>query len=243
MVEKGWPAQKMTKFISDLSADSKSGSNLFAVLLTTGALNPFHNGHLDILERARRTVENQHGFTVLGGFISPSHELYVRGKCERQAQFYFPTTIRVKLAQLACRDSDWIECGTWESSREGYWPDFPEVLSDLQRFLSEWPSTQGLNINVLYVCGLDHALRCGLSNGMGMESIGVVILPRSGEAPTQSIPSRLVFAATEDNAAVAQLSSTEVRKALERGQAIPEAWMPAPVAAELTRAFASLTTQ
>ena len=45
------------------------------VLLLTGALYPVHAGHVASLVAARRAVE-AHGWCVLGGFLSPSHDLY-----------------------------------------------------------------------------------------------------------------------------------------------------------------------
>ena len=243
-VVRGWPEKKLAENVSFVARDpSLFEHKKLAVLLTTGALNPVHNGHLDILERARRFIEAQHSFKVLGGYISPSHALYVEGKCKWNGQVYFPTKDRVGLTQLACEGSNWIDCATWESSRTGYWPDFPEVLKDLQDFLAERADTKDRDIKVLYVCGLDHAQRCGLSSGFDMPNIGVVILPRSGDAPTESDPDRLIFAATEGNSAVEQLSSTEIRKLLESGGKIPEAWMSSRVSEELARMYAKLPKQ
>ena len=45
------------------------------VLLTTGAMNPIHLGHVEMLVHARNTLEERHGFRVLAGFLSPSHDL------------------------------------------------------------------------------------------------------------------------------------------------------------------------
>jgi nicotinamide mononucleotide adenylyltransferase len=46
------------------------------VLLTTGALNPVHRGHVAMFDKARVSLEAAFGLEVVGGFLSPSHDLY-----------------------------------------------------------------------------------------------------------------------------------------------------------------------
>jgi len=53
-----------------------------AVLVLTGALSPVHVGHVASLDIARAVLEAE-GLAVLGGFLSPSHESYVRPKMAR----------------------------------------------------------------------------------------------------------------------------------------------------------------
>jgi hypothetical protein len=53
------------------------------VLLTTGAMNPVHLGHLNAMERARQHMTSL-GYHVVGGFMSPTHDDYVRPKMMKQ---------------------------------------------------------------------------------------------------------------------------------------------------------------
>jgi hypothetical protein len=53
------------------------------VLLSTGALNPVHIGHLNAMHRARAYLSLL-GFHVLAGFLSPTHDNYVRPKMLHQ---------------------------------------------------------------------------------------------------------------------------------------------------------------
>jgi hypothetical protein len=212
-----------------------------AVLLSTGGLNPIHNGHLDLFNRAKRCLENEHNFAVVGGFISPSHDLYVGPKCKAHKTFHFSAHDRLKLTRLACQDSDWLECASWESEQEGYWPDFPEVLQALQDFLSSSDETKMRSFTVLYVCGLDHADKCCLHGGFHRPNQGVVIVPRSDMPPASSKPDLLVFGVTETNAEVEHLSSTLVRRALHEGTPIDPSWMSRPVAEELYRIYTQQT--
>jgi hypothetical protein len=53
------------------------------VLLSTGALNPVHLGHVSAMERAREYL-NYAGYNVVGGFMSPTHDDYVGPKMQSQ---------------------------------------------------------------------------------------------------------------------------------------------------------------
>ena len=231
-----WPLKKLLANINRITASSTR----LAVLLSTGALNPVHNGHVDILERAKRFLEQDNKFCVVGGFLSPSHDLYVYPKCRRLNTLAFASSERLKLTQLACQASEWIDTASWESQQQGYWPDFPEVLQALQDHLAASPNSSVYSFTVFYVCGRDHADKCGLHNGFGVPNQGVVIVPRSGDPPAASNAQLLVFGVTEVNAAVEHLSSTAVRAVLQSGAAIPPDWMPQAAAEELRRLYAAL---
>ena len=60
------------------------------VLLTTGALNPIHIGHLKMLKIAQDNLEKK-GFEILCTFISPSSDSYLEYKKYYSPNFfYFP---------------------------------------------------------------------------------------------------------------------------------------------------------
>ena len=50
----GWP---LTKLLAAAALADAARAPKLAVLLTTGALNPAHLGHLDAVRRARRCLE------------------------------------------------------------------------------------------------------------------------------------------------------------------------------------------
>src|SRR5689334_3025389 len=54
------------------------------VLLSTGGFCPVHDGHLAMMEAARAAAE-QAGFDVIGGYLSPGHDEYLRMKCGSSA--------------------------------------------------------------------------------------------------------------------------------------------------------------
>ncbi len=57
------------------------------ILLSTGALNPVHLGHVSVMHRARAHMISL-GFHVVAAFLSPTHDDYVRPKMQRQVLFF-----------------------------------------------------------------------------------------------------------------------------------------------------------
>jgi nicotinic acid mononucleotide adenylyltransferase len=219
-----WP---MGKILSHLSMDGGGATDdrKWCVLVTTGAMNPLHNGHIRMIEKAKEKL-SQEGYNVLGGFISPSHDLYVRPKCKRYRCIFLPAEIRCRIVDLACEDSDWISCGKWESwSKHCHWPDFPEVVHELRAFLTQTPGLEG--VHVFYVCGEDHFRKCGLESGlMYSKREGVIMVRRGtvrGRKPCRTMdrPDLLVYvASSEPDAKTGDLSSTIIRQRLVQQKSI-----------------------
>ena len=179
------------------------------VLLTTGAMNPIHQGHIQMLECAKATLEEE-GWSVWTGFISPSHDLYLQGKTRGKG--FVSAEQRVEMAQLATKDSSWIEVATWESQQEGDWPDFPEVIDDLYERLSQLHS----NIFVFYVCGSDHVHYC--MRILNQPRKGVVVVPRMGDSNIRRFSDPEIIYVDLQNHPMASVSSTEVRNLLFSNQ-------------------------
>ncbi|CAN1557504.1 NadD Nicotinic acid mononucleotide adenylyltransferase [Mycobacteriaceae bacterium] len=177
------------------------------VLLTTGALNPIHRGHVAMFDRARDVLESEYGIDVVGGFLSPSHDTYLSGKHGDPRKF-FPAAQRLALCAAATEDHPFLAVASWESSVSGHWPDFPEVTATLERVLDE--RFPGEGIGVIYLCGQDHfryAARARLP--------GVAVVTRAGRAE-RSDTARTIFAVpTASDDPYGQMSSTQVREALK----------------------------
>jgi len=177
------------------------------VLLTTGALNPVHRGHVAMFDRARDVLEAEYGIDVVGGFLSPSHDTYLSGKHGDPRKF-FPAAQRLALCAAATEDHPFLAVASWESSVSGRWPDFPEVTAALERVLDE--RFPGEGIGVIYLCGQDHfryAARARLP--------GVAVVTRAGRAE-RSDTARTIFAVpTASDDPCGQMSSTQVREALK----------------------------
>ena len=185
------------------------------VLLTTGALNPVHRGHVAMFDRARDALEAEYGLDVVGGFLSPSHDTYLSGKYlsgkrlsgKHRDETFFPAAQRLALCAAATKDHPFLAVASWESSVSGRWPDFPEVTATLERVLDE--RFPGEGIGVIYLCGQDHfryAARARLP--------GVAVVTRAGRAERSDAARTIYAVPTAADDPCGQMSSTQVREAL-----------------------------
>jgi nicotinic acid mononucleotide adenylyltransferase len=195
------------------------------VLLTTGALNPVHLGHVAMFDRAKNCLESEHGFGVVGGFLSPSHDAYLSGKYGDSA--FFAASQRLAMCAAATKDHPWLAVTSWESSVFGRWPDFPEVTARLEEVLADrFPDEE---IQVMYLCGQDH-----FGYAVTSRLPGVAVVSRAGKSE-RTDPARNIYAVRADaEDPVSQLSATRVRDALSKKdiQAL-KAWVHPDVAALL----------
>jgi NAD+ synthetase len=129
----------------------RSGKPL-AVLLTTGALCPVHPGHVEMLEQARLALEKQ-GIGVLAGYLSPSHDEYVLGKCGSQVP---SAAHRLHLCRQAVLDSDWLMVDEWEALHTSVALNFTDVIERLTGYLNRHLNC-AQPIRVYYVFGSDNA--------------------------------------------------------------------------------------
>jgi len=177
-----------------------------AILLTTGSMNPVHLGHVACFTKAKKDLEEKHGFTILAGILSPSDS----GWCRRKEFGCFPNDVRIQLAKIAVGESDWISVGEWECSQGMI--DFPVVCVHYQEVLNNaFPEK---NIEVYYLCGADHATKCGLT--YGRKKYGVVAMARPGyQVRTKTNVSKRFYLVQGDEF---DASSTEIRSALVGGE-------------------------
>merc|ERR1712195_374216 len=92
----------------------KDGGKDLVVLLACGAYNPLHWGHLEILKLAKYGVEAS-GATVIGGFMSPAFDEYVKRKGDSTGESWAGAVDRLDMVQLATIDSDWLCPYAWEA--------------------------------------------------------------------------------------------------------------------------------
>lgn len=159
-----WPSKKMDARIA--AADPKTPR---AFLISTGALNPVHTGHIAQFEAVKRNLEGK-GYTVIAGFLSPSHDEYVGSKVRRTCggdlrRHFAEGYHRVIMVDLALESSDWLSAAAWEVNQPEF-VDFPSVSAQLRAWLHARGSFRNDVDRVVYVCGLDHFSRCGLSAGL-----------------------------------------------------------------------------
>ncbi|MBS2017237.1 MAG: hypothetical protein JST00_30420 [Deltaproteobacteria bacterium] len=151
------------------------------VLLSTGAFCPVHDGHLEMMNRARAAAERA-GFDVLGGYLSPGHDRYIALKCGPAA---IPAYERMRGCAEAVRGSDWLSVDPWEALHRRVSVNYTDVAARLRAYLRRHVDPR---IEVLYVCGGDNA-RFALAF---TEEGGCVVVGRpTGEAEAAKWRARL----------------------------------------------------
>jgi hypothetical protein len=212
IIETLWPMEKMHRMYKLYGKPASKG---YAVVLTTGALNPVHLGHSALIDQSIIRLR-QVGYTVIGAWLSPSNDLYVQPKAEYQKTIGLSAAFRVEAARRAIAYHPLIEVGMWESSPErNYWPDFPEVCFELQKeIVKEFKkSNYSGDVTLFYACGTDHAKNTGLYN-KAQPWGGVVVVPRDSEIAKPENPSFKLYVAPPAIGTIFTFSSTKVRQAI-----------------------------
>jgi len=147
--------------------------------------------------------------SVVAGYISPSHDEYVERKL---GDDYIPAKHRLKMCKLSLADSAWISLSKWEAMQPCF-VNFPEVINYHATFLRDkFPNHDLL---LLYLCGVDHAIRCKLFLG---QSYGVAAIARKKNFPGYFEKLKgLVHEELDDNfnfedTETEDMSSTEIRE-------------------------------
>lgn len=149
----------VNKIIDNLE---KVKSNNPVVLLTTGGFDPIHEGHIYMMEFAKKTLE-QNGYDVVGGYFSPSHQTYVSTKPYCKTNSFE----RVDLCQDVIKDSDWLMIDPWEALYVKTYINFTDVIQRLELYLQKHVNSK---IKVAYVFGGDNSefMYCFESQGIGI---------------------------------------------------------------------------
>lgn len=132
------------------------------VLLSTGGFYPIHQGHIDMMELAKQTFNNN-GFNVVGGYLSLSHDDYIKTK-----PFYNTTSLqRLDNAQKIISDSSWLMIDPFESLWAPTYINFTDVITRLEKYLQKYVDKK---IKVAYVCGDDNVnfMYCFEKYGFGV---------------------------------------------------------------------------
>ncbi|KAH3761730.1 nicotinamide mononucleotide adenylyltransferase [Pelomyxa schiedti] len=128
------------------------------VLLATGSFNPVHHMHIRQFEIARHWLNSHENLHVVAGYISPSHDGYLRDKLGDQAIAW---TERVRMCELAvedhftqfpAEDGFTIFVDKWEGMQSRF-IDFPDVARDRRDFFAS--RFAAFNLITLFLCGTD----------------------------------------------------------------------------------------
>ncbi|PNG50391.1 MULTISPECIES: hypothetical protein [unclassified Variovorax] len=138
------PLMKVRRALAQSPEDARK-----LVLLSTGSYSPMHEGHIALMERAR-THAQELGYTVVGGYMSPSHDAYVSVKNGGTAALHAEQ--RIALAEEAVRHSDWLSICPWEARHAPEALNFTDVLDRLAAYLARHVDA----IELGYVFGSDN---------------------------------------------------------------------------------------
>ena len=122
-----WPMKKLEKEWNQWEMwQPHHGIRKTAILLSTGAMNPIHLGHIESMNLAKHRLREE-GYLVIGGFISPSHEGYVKPKMARKNERYFPTDVRLEMVRRAVgRLGQFGDVQLWHGDIDSEWMEVEE---------------------------------------------------------------------------------------------------------------------
>jgi nicotinic acid mononucleotide adenylyltransferase len=120
------------------------------VLLSTGGFFPVHRGHLEMMERARDAATAA-GWSVVGGYVSPAHDDYIRLKC---GSVPVGVSQRLARAEQAIAATGWLSIDPWEALGRRVAVNYTDVTARLEAYLRAHVDDE---IEVAFVCGGDNA--------------------------------------------------------------------------------------
>jgi nicotinic acid mononucleotide adenylyltransferase len=211
-----------------LNSKQKSDKATPVVFLTTGALNPVHKSHVHQLLLARDHFDQLgtndddgcYRYKPVAGLLSPTHDIYVCAKLGKKA--WISQNHRLEMVNLAAQEfslDGFVMASAWETMQNDFC-DFPQACRSHQEILRQHVAPQ---IEVVYCCGSDHALKCGLNYGNFPYRIAVV-----ERSDSERSGSRMREAVMGDTVHLVQardgndLSSTAIREKLASGQSVAE---------------------
>ncbi|KAJ0410636.1 hypothetical protein ATCC90586_009117 [Pythium insidiosum] len=175
-----YPLQKVAHNLEQLRVKHKPTAEKtdVIVLVSSGAYNPIHMLHIRALYVARQYVESNYKFPVVGAFVSPSHDTYVRVKNRRKPHEMIPKRHRLGLIEAAVASSSWIEVDKWEITRRRVL-DYLSTLTHVRDMCeTHFPA---FRFHVMYVCGCNTVVKLS-HTALRDEGFGCITVCR----PTQT---------------------------------------------------------
>ena len=178
----------------------QNSQNELIILIESGSFAPPHKMHVGLMEKAKKYIEeNYNNRKVVGGFIIPSSDQYVKHKLGKD---FISLKHRINMTNLIIKDNDWLESLDWG------WAYGEEIKEVLDRILKKkFPYLK--NIKTLLVFGIDYYLR----NRTDMKNEHVCVY-RPGydiQKAKAMYPQNLIFVEGEDE----DINSTSIRKAIK----------------------------
>ena len=141
------------------------------VILSTGGFCPLHDGHVEMMGAAKTELE-QRGYEVMGGYLSPGHDDYLR---EKTGDEWMPIHDRIRWANEMIKDVPWLAIDPWEGVYAPGAVNFTTVAYRLHKYITKHV---GEGVDVFFVCGGDNARF--ILPFAGCDGFGCVVVERPG---------------------------------------------------------------
>ena len=106
-----------------------------------------------MLERAKAELESR-GMAVLGGYICPDHDQYVKSKIRSKS---FTAAERLELCELAVEDSDWLMVDRWAGIYASSAVGFTTIVDHIDKMVNHHVKTKN-KIKTVYAFGGDNSM-------------------------------------------------------------------------------------
>lgn len=137
----------------ELNLKKSSKNNELIILIESGSLSPPHRMHIYIMELVKAFFEsNDKNKKVVGGFIVPSSDNYVRKKLKED---FIPLKHRINMTKILIKNNDWLDCLDWDMS---YGEEIKICIDKIIKI--NFPE---YSIKSYLVFGIDFYLRCNLN--------------------------------------------------------------------------------
>lgn len=132
------------------------------VLLSTGGFAPIHDGHIEMMEVAKKKLQEK-GYNVIGGYFSPSHDKYVLTKPLMSETYEY----RLQKCQEKIQDNNWLMIDPFECKYINTYVNFTDIINRLEQYLQKYVDKR---IKVAYVFGSDNLdfMYCFENDGIGV---------------------------------------------------------------------------
>ena len=189
----------------------EGGAASLAVIMLPGSLNPVHREHIHTLELASQALECE-GISVIGGFLQPSSDGYVKHKLGAEAM---SLQDRIHACRLAAQSSE-MPIGVWctgDTAGQRAVYECEQYLNKAMKARRNKVSWKNIAILGYYVMGADLLARFG-GWQQDVSEEPIVVLRRPGTALPAGKPGPGWYLA---KGATSNISSTKIREALSSG--------------------------
>lgn len=121
------------------------------IVLTSGGFAPFHNGHLDLIDKSIEYLLNKNKH-VAGAYVSPSHDDYVLKK-PKQLEI-MTSNYRINELNKQIINHKYLMCDIWEANVVSSSVNFTQVIYRLEKYLKYHFSNY--KFKIIYCYGADN---------------------------------------------------------------------------------------